>query len=215
MKDVNKINSNYNYSYEAIKKGCVEGSQASEIAKDAERQVAELGHDVAQLETTKLNATKSAVASVGGLVTPSVQLASNELTGVGTNGEQIRIQLGEGITLEGTTSPYTLKASGGSKLYVHSIHITASDGGYLGSILSSDSEVYNYQNICSKILLYGVTMKTNVFPSQVSVLSIITGAYSFMDTEWLNVAKIGFDGTISADAITPTASNFTDTVTEI
>ena len=73
----------------------------------------------------KLNSSKSDVASVGGLVTPTAVLASNELVGVGVNGEQVRIQLGEGLTLEGSTSPYTLKASGGggTQLYKHSIRI--------------------------------------------------------------------------------------------
>ena len=60
----------------------------------------------------KLNATKSDVAAVGGLVTPTEVLASNELVGVGVNGEQVRVQLGEGLTLEGSESLFTLKASG-------------------------------------------------------------------------------------------------------
>ena len=47
------------------------------------------------------------------LAKPDAVLSSNELVGVGTNGEQIRVQLGEGLVLEGTGSPYTLKASGG------------------------------------------------------------------------------------------------------
>ena len=59
----------------------------------------------------KLNATKSDVAAVGGLVSPTDVLSSNELVGVGVNGEQVRVQLGEGLTLEGSASPFTLKAS--------------------------------------------------------------------------------------------------------
>lgn len=82
----------------------------------------------------KLNASKSAVASVGGLVTPTAVLASNELVGVGVNGEQVRIQLGEGLTLEGSTSPYTLKASGGgggggTQLYKHTVYLGQTVGG--------------------------------------------------------------------------------------
>ena len=65
----------------------------------------------------KLNATKSAVANVGGLVTPTAVLSSNELVGIGVNGEQVRVQLGEGLTLEGSASPFTLKASGGGNSY--------------------------------------------------------------------------------------------------
>ena len=70
----------------------------------------------------KLNATKSDVAAVGGLVTPTEVLASNELVGVGVNGEQVRVQLGDGLALSGDVSPYTLSASGGgTQLYKHEI----------------------------------------------------------------------------------------------
>lgn len=57
----------------------------------------------------KLDASKNAVATVGGLVTPTVVLSNNEIVGVGTDGSQTRIQLGDGLELTGSTSPYTLR----------------------------------------------------------------------------------------------------------
>lgn len=51
---------------------------------------------------------------------PLQVLENNELVGVGTDGEQISVKLGSGLTLEGSASPYTLKASG--SLYTHYIH---------------------------------------------------------------------------------------------
>lgn len=75
----------------------------------------------------KLSANKNAIADAGGLVIPTTVLSSNELVGVGVNGEQVRVKLGDGLTLSGDTSPYTLNASGGSggsggtQLYKHQI----------------------------------------------------------------------------------------------
>lgn len=66
------------------------------------------------IDSEKLGASKQAVAAVGGLVTPTAVLSSNELVGVGVNGEQVRVKLGDGLTLSGNASPYTLSASGGS-----------------------------------------------------------------------------------------------------
>ena len=67
---------------------------------------------VTPVNADNMNKIEDGVANA--LAKPDAVLASNELVGVGTNGEQIRVQLGEGLTLEGTGSPYTLKASGGS-----------------------------------------------------------------------------------------------------
>lgn len=67
---------------------------------------------VTPVNADNMNKIEDDVANA--LAKPDAVLASNELVGVGTNGEQIRVQLGEGLTLEGTGSPYTLKASGGS-----------------------------------------------------------------------------------------------------
>lgn len=76
----------------------------------------------------KLDASKQAVENVGGLVTPTAVLSGNELVGVGVNGEQVRVQLGDGLALSGDASPYTLSASGGgTKLYQHGIQFPYSD----------------------------------------------------------------------------------------
>lgn len=40
---------------------------------------------------------------------PVSALSDNELVGVGTMTDQIRIQLGDGLELTGSTSPYTLR----------------------------------------------------------------------------------------------------------
>lgn len=71
----------------------------------------------------KLNASKSAVASVGGLVIPSVAPTDVILTGIDTDREQVQIYLGDNLTLAGDTSPYTLNASGGGggAVYKHVI----------------------------------------------------------------------------------------------
>lgn len=96
----------------------------------------------------KLNASKQAVATVGGLVSPTAVLANNELVGVGVNGEQVRVQLGEGLTLEGSTSPYTLKASGGgggTQLYKHTIECA---GNYIIILISSSgNQIFSFDFI--------------------------------------------------------------------
>lgn len=62
--------------------------------------------------STKLDATKSAVASVGGLVVPTVAPANTRLVAVDTTNAQAQITIGSGLSLSGTTSPYTLSATG-------------------------------------------------------------------------------------------------------
>lgn len=74
-----------------------------------ELEIDGLTDDVADLNTGKLNANKSAVSAVGGLVTPTTTPTSTELVGVGTSNEQERITLGNGLTLENNV----LSASGG------------------------------------------------------------------------------------------------------
>lgn len=64
--------------------------------------------------STKLDATKSAVASVGGLVVPTVAPANTSLVAVDTTNAQAQIVLGSGLSLTGSTSPYTLSATGTS-----------------------------------------------------------------------------------------------------
>lgn len=58
----------------------------------------------------KLDANKNAVATVGGLVTPSQPPSVIEFVGIDSTGAQVRIQVDTNdFEIDGTTSPYTLK----------------------------------------------------------------------------------------------------------
>lgn len=48
------------------------------------------------------------------LVTPVTVPTEKELVGVGTANEQIMFKIGDGLSVDGETSPFTLKASGGA-----------------------------------------------------------------------------------------------------
>lgn len=123
-------------------------------------EVEGLVDDVADLNSGKLNASKNAVANVGGLVTPTAVLSSNELVGIGTNGEQIRVQLGDGLTLEGSTSPYTLKASGGGgggSITGYSLNITTyGPAGLNMKVLLFDNNVLKVVDVTSATTLANV-----------------------------------------------------------
>lgn len=69
-------------------------------------------NELETLDSDKLDATKAAIRSAGGLVTATASLPAEELVGLGTDNNQIRVRLGDGLSLEGDTSPYALKASG-------------------------------------------------------------------------------------------------------
>lgn len=60
----------------------------------------------------KLDASKSAVASVGGLVTPTSAPTDIALVAVETDREQAQVYAGDGIELDGATSPYTANIVG-------------------------------------------------------------------------------------------------------
>lgn len=58
----------------------------------------------------KLDANKNAVATVGGLVTPSQAPTLIEFVGIDSTGDQVRIQVDTNdFEIDGSTSPYTLK----------------------------------------------------------------------------------------------------------
>lgn len=68
--------------------------------------------DIGDLNSGKLDASKSAVSTVGGLVTPTTAPTAVEIVGIDTNGAQVRIVIDTtDFTVDGTTSPYTLKLS--------------------------------------------------------------------------------------------------------
>ena len=56
------------------------------------------------------------------LVTPVSSPAERELVGVNTGNSQIMFKIGDGLEIAGTTSPFTLKASGGG-VYTHVISV--------------------------------------------------------------------------------------------
>ncbi|MCQ2077231.1 MAG: hypothetical protein MJZ20_09470 [Bacteroidaceae bacterium] len=64
-------------------------------------------------DATKLDASKTAVSNVGGLVTPSATISSTELVAIGSGNAQERVLIGSGLQLTGSTSPKTLSATGG------------------------------------------------------------------------------------------------------
>lgn len=64
------------------------------------------------LSSSKLNATKSAVSAVGGLVVPSVAPTETVLVGVETDREQSQVYIGDTLNFGGDTSPYTMDVVG-------------------------------------------------------------------------------------------------------
>lgn len=69
----------------------------------------------------QLTALNSGITSakVGRMLLTPLTVTSQELVGVETGGDQIRVQLGSGLSLDGTTSPYTLTAETTSVKVVH------------------------------------------------------------------------------------------------
>lgn len=86
------------------------------------------------------------------LLTPVTAPLENELVGLGTGNDQIRITLGDGLELEGTTSPYTLKAAAAGLNYLEipvGMQTVAADA--KGQIDVDLSEVTGYD--FSKVLM--------------------------------------------------------------
>lgn len=87
---------------------------------------------------TKLNANREAVAAVEGLVKPTATPSATELVGINSAKEQVRVNIGSGLSFDNNTK--TLSASGGggnggTQLYVHKI----SDNGAKLSFISKSS----------------------------------------------------------------------------
>ena len=88
------------------------------------------------------------------LKTPLTAPLENTLVGVGTGNEQIQVKIGEGLQLEGDTSPYTLKSAGGggTKLYKHTITLNASTPDSTPAIGTLISEIQTpYQSVNTDI----------------------------------------------------------------
>lgn len=78
----------------------------------------------------KLDANKNAVATVGGLVTPSQAPTLIEFVGIDSTGVQVRIQVDTNdFEIDGSTSPYTLKKkqATGSKTWLLNKELTINE----------------------------------------------------------------------------------------
>lgn len=91
--------------------------------------------------TSKLDSSKAAVSSVGGLVIPSTTPTSNELVGINTSNAQTRVTLGNGLDLTGNV----LSSTATSNLLVKSTFYGTASGGYLVPFLSA-TQVLNIYN---------------------------------------------------------------------
>lgn len=114
----------------------------------------------------KLDANKNAVASVGGLVTPSQAPNVVEFVAIDSNGDQVRIQIDTNdFEIDGTTSPYTLKKKQatdgetwvlnadltfGTKSWSFDINFTSNGNSY-------SKFSYNFSSPLAAYLVYGTT----------------------------------------------------------
>lgn len=117
------------------KTGVVVLSAADILATNAQsiqQNLERIDEEIERVEM-EIPTTRQELSTIGGLVSP-VGLSVKELVGVDAQGTQIRIQLGSGLSLQGTTSPFTLVGTGGEgggDLYVHRISVSKVDGSQL------------------------------------------------------------------------------------
>lgn len=99
-------------------------TNVTNIPEDRSRKLFTSGGAKAALDT-KLNANREAVAAVEGLVKPTATPSATELVGISSGREQVRVNIGSGLSYNDTTK--TLSASGGggsgggTKLYLHAV----------------------------------------------------------------------------------------------
>lgn len=81
--------------------------------------------DIADLQEGKLNASKNAIATAGGLVVPSTAPVNDILVGIDTSNGQSNVSIGDGLTLDNGV----LSAEAGStkNLYMHTMMIKDDD----------------------------------------------------------------------------------------
>lgn len=100
----------------------IKSTNTQSIQANLERidlEVEGLVDDVADLNTSKLDASKSALSAIGGLVVPMSTPTSDELVGIDTTGAQARVTIGSGLTLVNGELSATGGGTGGvSKEYV-------------------------------------------------------------------------------------------------
>ncbi len=127
----------------------------------------------------KLDANKNAVATVGGLVTPSQAPSVIEFVGIDSSGAQVRIQVDTNdFEIDGSTSPYTLKKKQASSGETWLLNLNLSFGAeswmydinFASNGNSYNKLSYNFESPLAAYLVYGTT---NVYES---------------NTNWLNEA---------------------------
>lgn len=94
----------------------------------------------------KLDANKNAVASVGGLVSPSQTPSVIELVGIDSTGAQVRIQVDTNdFEIDGSTSPYTLKKkqAAGSNTWILNNELTINEAATYNVDFVSNGMDYN------------------------------------------------------------------------
>lgn len=78
----------------------------------------------------KLNASKDAISTVGGLVKPTATPSATELVGINSAKEQVRVNIGNGLSFDENTKTLSASGGGGSggvgNLYLHSVFVTSS-----------------------------------------------------------------------------------------
>ena len=109
----------------------------------------------------KLDANKNAVATVGGLVTPSQAPAVIEFVGIDSTGAQVRIQADTNdFLIDGNTSPYTLKKKQavGGETWLLNDQLTIAGTNTFDINFSSKNENYN-KFVLKKNAVTGVVLE--------------------------------------------------------
>lgn len=194
----------------------IEATNAQTVQENLERIDLELEgciDDIADLNSNKLDATKNAVQTVGGLVIPSTSPVSTELVGVGIDNAQKRITLGAGLTL----SEDVLSVTGGTKLYRHAISFNNGVAVEVWSFIGTKSTVCtNFSDLMSAIKdsqlifvygrqLIGASYAVNVKVASASGNELLIErvlANGSPSSSWIQTSGAGF-------------SSFYDTVTEL
>ena len=94
----------------------------------------------------KLDANKNAVATVGGLVTPSQSPSVIEFVGIDSAGAQVRIQVDTNdFEIDGSISPYTLKKKQATdgKTWLLNNELTINEAAAYNVIFVSNGNTYN------------------------------------------------------------------------
>ena len=170
---------------------------------------------------TKLDASKTAVANVGGLVIPSAAPASHVLVGIDTTNGQEIINIGSGLTLENGALKTT--GGGGTQLYKHLIKIPKqTSGSVLVKVISTSATPYTYNNWwkaangpdfiqwwfidgSSETSEYGNNHSIIIYPYQTYVIYINRGTST--ETAGVKLTK--------SDALIYGSPSFVDTVTAL